>query len=430
VSAIQALSAREVLDSRGNPTVEVEVQLAGGAQGRAIVPSGASTGVHEALELRDGDPKRYGGKGVRKAVENVRGPIAARLVGTPADDQAAVDHALIELDGTPNKARLGANAILGVSLAVAQAAAAARGLPLYRHLGGPGGHTLPVPLLNIINGGVHADTSVDFQEFMVVPAGAATFAEALRMGAEIFHALKRTLHDRGLATGQGDEGGFAPELQANVQAVEAILEAIEKAGYRAGRDAFVALDPAASEFYREGRYRLRGEGRELSSGQLITLWEDWVRQYPILSIEDGLAEDDWQGWRELTARLGGKVQLIGDDLFVTNLARLEQGIAQKAANAILIKVNQIGTLTETLATMERARSANYARVVSHRSGETEDTTIADLAVGTDAGQIKAGAPSRSERVAKYNRLLRIEEELGTAAIYPGLAAFAPLPSPV
>jgi enolase len=313
---------------------------------------------------------------------------------------------------------------------VAHAAAAARGLPLYRHLGGAGGHTLPVPLLNIINGGVHADTRVDFQEFMVVPAGAPSFAEALRMGTEIFHALKRTLHDRGLATGQGDEGGFAPELQANVQAVEAILEAIEKAGYRAGRDAFVALDPAASEFYREGRYRLRGEGRELSSGQLITLWEDWVRQYPILSIEDGLAEDDWQGWRELTARLGGKVQLIGDDLFVTNLARLEQGIAQKAANAILIKVNQIGTLTETLAAMERARSARYARIVSHRSGETEDTTIADLAVGTDAGQIKAGAPSRSERVAKYNRLLRIEEELGAAAIYPGLAAFAPLPSPV
>jgi enolase len=429
VTAIRTLSAREVLDSRGNPTIEVEVQLAGGAQGRAIVPSGASTGAHEALELRDGDPKRYGGKGVRKAVENVRGPIAARLVGTAADDQAAMDHALIELDGTPNKGRLGANAMLGVSLAVAHASAAARGLPLYRHLGGAGGRTLPVPLLNIINGGVHADTRVDFQEFMVVPAGALSFAEALRMGAEIFHALKRTLHDRGLATGQGDEGGFAPELKANVQAVEAILEAIEKAGYRAGRDAFVALDPAASEFYREGRYRLRGEGRELTSGQLITMWEDWVRQYPILSIEDGLAEDDWQGWRELTARLGGKVQLIGDDLFVTNLARLEKGIAEKAANAILIKVNQIGTLTETLATMERARTANYARVVSHRSGETEDTSIADLAVGTDAGQIKAGAPSRSERVAKYNRLLRIEEELGAAATYAGLAAFAPLPAP-
>lgn len=429
MTAIQALSAREVLDSRGNPTIEVEVHLAGGAAGRAIVPSGASTGAHEALELRDSDPKRYAGKGVRRAVEHVRGPIASRLVGTPADDQAAVDQALIELDGTLNKARLGANAMLGVSLAVAHAAAAERGLPLYRHLGGAGGHTLPVPLLNIINGGAHADTSVDFQEFMVVPAGAPTFAEALRMGAEIFHALKRTLHHRGLATGQGDEGGFAPELKANVQAVEAILEAIEAAGYRAGRDAFVALDPAASEFYREGRYRLRGEGRELSSSQLITLWEDWVRQYPILSIEDGLAEDDWQGWRELTARLGDRVQLIGDDLFVTNLARLEQGIAEKAANAILIKVNQIGTLTETLATMERAREAHYARIVSHRSGETEDTTIADLAVGTGAGQIKAGAPSRSERVAKYNRLLRIEEELGAAAIYPGLAAFAPLPAP-
>ncbi len=427
VSTIKRLGAREVLDSRGNPTIEVEVELLGGAQGHAIVPSGASTGTHEALELRDGDPKRYGGKGALKAVDNVRTRIAPRLVGSDAIDQCAVDSALLELDGTPDKSALGANAILGVSLAVARAAAAWHGLPLYRHLGGAAAHTLPVPLMNIINGGVHADTNVDFQEFMVVPAGAPNYAEALRMGAEIFHALKQTLHQRGLATGQGDEGGFAPELKANAEAVEAILAAIEKAGYRAGVDAFIALDPAASEFYAEGQYRLKGEARTLSPGELIALWEGWVRQYPILSIEDGLAEDDWQGWRELTARLGRKVQLVGDDLFVTNLHRLERGIDEHVANSILVKVNQIGTLSETLKTMERARAGSYTRIVSHRSGETEDTTIADLAVATNAGQIKTGAPSRSERVAKYNRLLRIEEELGPAANFPGRAAFAPLP---
>jgi enolase len=428
VSKIEGLWAREVLDSRGNPTVEVQVALEGQVLGQAIVPSGASTGAHEALELRDQDLRRYGGKGVLRAVEHVRTTIAARLVGTDALDQQAVDGALLGLDRTPDKSILGANAILGVSLAVAHAAAAWHRRPLYRHLGGLAARTLPVPLMNIINGGVHADTSVDFQEFMVVPAGAPSFAEALRMGAEIFHALKQTLHAHGLSTGQGDEGGFAPQLTANVQAVEAILSAIERAGYRAGVDAFIALDPAASELYVDGKYRLKGEGRTLTPGELIELWESWTRQYPIISIEDGLAEDDWAGWKELTARVGGKIQLVGDDLFVTNLDRLERGIREHIANAILVKMNQIGTLTETLAAMERAAAAGYGRIVSHRSGETEDTTIADLAVATNAGQIKAGAPSRSERVAKYNRLLRIEEELGDTARFAGRAAFAHLPA--
>ncbi len=427
MSKIASLWAREVLDSRGNPTVEVEIELAGGARGRALVPSGASTGAHEALELRDGDPHRYGGRGVRRAVDNVRTPIAARLVGTDVPDQRALDTALIELDGSPDKSRLGANALLGVSLAFAHAGAALAATPLYRHLGGAQACTLPVPMMNIINGGAHADTKVDFQEFMVVPAGAPTYTEAVRMGAEIFHTLKQTLRAQGLGTGQGDEGGFAPELRANVQAVEAILEAIQQAGYRPGVDAFLALDPAASELYRDGRYHLRGEGRLLTASELVALWEEWTRQYPLLSIEDGLAEDDWPGWQELTARLGRRLQLVGDDLFVTNLERLERGIRDRVANSILIKVNQIGTLSETLGTMERARAAGYTRIVSHRSGETEDTTIADLAVATSAGQIKTGAPSRSERVAKYNRLLRIEEELGEAATFPGRAAFAPLP---
>ncbi len=408
---IERVLAREILDSRGNPTVEVDVELDSGQRGTAAVPSGASTGTHEAVELRDRDPARYAGKGVLRAVANVNGEIARAVTGQDAMDQRALDERLMALDGTPNKSRLGANAMLGVSLAAARAAAAAADRPLYLWLATEHGPRLPVPMMNILNGGRHADTNVDFQEFMIVPAGAPTFAEALRWGAEVFHALKALLLERGLSTGQGDEGGFAPELAKNEDAVTYILEAIERSGHRPGEEVFVALDPAASEFYRDGRYDLRGEGRVLDADDLIVLWAGWVDRYPILSIEDGLAEDDWDGWQRLTTRLGDRIQLVGDDLFVTNLARLQRGIQSGAANAILIKVNQIGTLTETLDTMAAARRAGYSAVVSHRSGETEDTFIADLAVATGCGQIKAGAPSRSERVAKYNRLLRIEASL-------------------
>jgi len=418
---VERVEAREILDSRGNPTVEVEVGLDTGHRGTAAVPSGASTGTHEAVELRDGDPGRYGGKGVLRAVANVNGEIAGALAGRDVMDQRALDERLIGLDGTPNKSRLGANAILGASLALARAAASAADRPLWMWLATEQGPRLPVPMMNILNGGRHAETNVDFQEFMIVPAGAPTFAEALRWGAEVFHALKALLHERGLSTGQGDEGGFAPQLERNEDALVLILEAIERSGHRPGIEIFVALDPAASELYREGRYHLAGEGRVLDADQMIALWDGWADRYPILSIEDGLAEDDWDGWQRLTARLGDRLQLVGDDLFVTNVARLEQGIKSGAANAILIKVNQIGTLTETLDTMAAAGQAGYGVVVSHRSGETEDTFIADLAVATGCGQIKAGAPSRSERVAKYNRLLGIEATLERT---PGIHVFA------
>jgi enolase len=429
-STIQRVHAREILDSRGNPTVEVEVQLASGVTGRAAVPSGASTGAHEAVELRDGDPRRYGGKGVLAAVRNVNEAIAQRVVGRDAFDQAGLDAALIDLDGTPNKGRLGANAILGVSLATAHAAAAAAGLPLYRYLGGPAARTLPVPMMNILNGGKHAHgSSVDMQEFMVMPAGAPSFAEALRWGAEIFHALRGVLAARGYpAAGVGDEGGYAPSLRSNAEAIEVILAAIERAGYRAGQEVLIALDPAATEFYEHGAYVLKGEGRTLTPEQMVDFWAGWADQYPIISIEDGLAEDDWQGWALLTQRLGGRLQLVGDDLFVTNTARLARGIAEGAGNSILVKVNQIGSLTETLAAIQLAQRARYTAVISHRSGETADTTVADLAVATNAGQIKTGAPSRMDRVEKYNRLLRIEEELGAAAHYPGRHALYNLQS--
>jgi enolase len=387
------------------------------------VPSGASTGAHEALELRDGDRGRYGGKGVLKAVENVNEAIADEIIKRDATDQLGIDQALIELDGTPTKSKLGANAILGVSLAVAKAAALALDLPLYRYLGGVGARTLPVPMLNILNGGRHAENSTDLQEFMVMPVGADSFTEALQMGAEVFHALKQVLHDRKLATTVGDEGGFAPSLPSNKDALEVILSAIERAGYKPGEQVLIAIDPAATEFYEGGKYTLAREGRTLTSAEMVDLYSRWVDQYPIISLEDGLAEDDWEGWRLLTERLGDRVQLVGDDLFVTNSERLAQGIAQKAGNSILVKVNQIGTLSETLAAMELAKRSSYTTVVSHRSGETEDTTIADIAVATNAGQIKTGAPSRSERVAKYNRLLRIDEELDDTALYPGLEAF-------
>ncbi|HEY7296040.1 MAG TPA: phosphopyruvate hydratase [Dehalococcoidia bacterium] len=413
----------EILDSRGNPTVSVEVALEGGARGRAAVPSGASTGAHEAVELRDGDKARYGGKGVLTAVAHVNGELAKAVVGRSAFDQVAIDRALIELDGTPNKARLGANALLGVSLAVAHAAAAAAGLPLYRYLGGPAAATLPVPMFNILNGGKHAENSTDFQEFMVMPAGAASFAEALRMGAEVYQALKSLLHRRGLNTNVGDEGGFAPSLPGNEDAVAVVLEAIEAAGYRPGRDLLIALDPASTELYEHGAYRLAREGRELDSTGLAGLWAAWCEKYPIISIEDGMAEDDWDGWQRLTARLGDRVQIVGDDLYVTNTERLSRGIRERSSNSILIKLNQIGTLSETLAAIELAKRAGFTAVVSHRSGETEDTTIADLVVATNAGQIKTGAPARSERVAKYNRLLQIERELGPAASYAGVGAF-------
>jgi len=423
MTQIEAISALEVLDSRGNPTVEVEVMLGSGAVGRALVPSGASTGVHEAVELRDGDARRYGGKGVRTAVANVAERIGPELIGMDAADQIAVDARLRELDGTPNKGSLGANAILGVSLACAHAVANSLDMPLHRYLGGVNAHVLPVPMLNVLNGGAHASTSVDFQEFMYVPLGAPSFAEALRAGAECFHALRGVLRTRGLDTGQGDEGGFAPSLRHNEEAVEVLLEAISKAGYKPGDDVALALDPATSELYRDGGYALKGEGRVLDAAAMVDLWASWCERYPIVSIEDGMAEDDWDGWRMLTERVGDRVQLVGDDLFVTNVARLRQGIERRVANAILIKVNQIGTLSETLDAIALATRSGYASVISHRSGETEDTTIADLAVATNAGQIKAGAPSRSERVAKYNQLLRLERDLGSAARYAGRDAF-------
>jgi len=424
VSAIISVYGRQILDSRGNPTVEVEVILESGASGRAAVPSGASTGAFEAVELRDGDRSRWGGKGVEQAVAHVNDAIAHALELVDASDQREVDQVLIELDGTPNKARLGANAILGTSLAVAKAAAEDAGLPLYRYVGGVDAHVLPVPMMNVINGGVHADNNVDLQEFMVVPVGAASFAEALRIGAETFHALKALLHGRGLVTAVGDEGGFAPNMESNEQAIAAILEAAEAAGHR---DAVaIALDPAATEFFKDGRYHLAGEGRVLDADEMVGFYQDLCDRYPIVSIEDGLAEDDWEGWQRLTAALGSRVQLVGDDLFVTNVERLRRGVEGAAANAILVKVNQIGSLSETLDAVRLAHASGYTAVMSHRSGETEDVTIADLAVATNCGQIKTGAPSRSDRVAKYNQLLRIEEELGAVARYPGRAAFARL----
>jgi len=423
-TAIAEIKAREILDSRGNPTIEVDVRLSGGALGRAAVPSGASTGAHEALELRDGDPKRYGGKGVLKAVGNVTGIIAPNLKSADAADQAALDRRLIDLDGTENKSRLGANAMLGVSLAAAYAAAAAKSLPLYRYLG-QDAHLMPVPMMNILNGGKHADSSVDMQEFMIVPLGAPSFAEALRIGAEVFHALASILKKRGHSTNVGDEGGFAPNLKSNEEPIEVILEAIAKAGYRPSDDVSIALDPASSEFYENGKYVFtRSDKKSRSAEEMVRFYADWLDRYPIVSIEDGLAEDDWNGWKLLNSELGGRVQLVGDDLFVTNPKRLRRGIDESAANSILIKLNQIGTLTETLSAIQMARSANYTAVISHRSGETEDTTIADLAVATGVGQIKTGSVSRGERLAKYNRLLRIAEELGERAQYPGAKIFA------
>jgi enolase len=423
-SAIRRVHAREILDSRGNPTVEVEVTLAGGAVGVAAVPSGASTGTHEAVELRDGDPARYGGKGVLRAVANVNAEIASAVDGRDATDQAGLDELLVELDGTPNKARLGANAVLGVSLACARAAAAAVGQPLYRYLGGNEAVTLPVPMVNILNGGRHAVGGTDFQEFMVLPLGAPTFTEGLRWAAETFYALGGLLRQRGLPTGVGDEGGFAPALPSNESAVELVLEAVEHAGYRPGDDVAIALDPAASELFAEGAYTLASEGRSLGAAELIDLWTDWSDRYPIVSLEDGLAEDDWPAWTSLTARLGDRLQLVGDDLLVTNVARLERAIAERAGNAILVKVNQVGTLSEAVTAVRTARAAGWGAVISHRSGETEDTTIADLCVALGTGQIKTGSMSRSERTAKYNRLLRIEEELGERAQYAGRAPYA------
>ena len=425
MSEIIYLKGREVLDSRGNPTVEAEVILESGASGRAIVPSGASTGAHEAVELRDGDKKRYGGKGVLKAVVNVNETLAEELLGFDALDQIAIDEYMIELDGTENKGRLGANAILSVSLAVAKAAADELEIPLYRYLGGVGARTLPVPMMNILNGGKHAANSTDFQEFMVMPVGAPTFAEGLRWGAEIHQVLKKVLHDGGYSTNVGDEGGFAPSLGGNAKAIEVILQAIEKAGYRAGEDVFIALDPAITELYNAetGRYTLPIEGRELSSEEVVDLWEEWVNKYPIISIEDGMSEDDWAGWNLMYDRLGKRVQLVGDDHLVTNVQRIERAIAEQTCNSLLCKVNQIGTLTESIDAITMAQRAGWSAVVSHRSGESEDTTIADIVVAFNAGQIKTGAPMRSDRIAKYNQLLRIEEELGDIAIYPGRKAF-------
>jgi enolase len=418
MSQIERVHARQILDSRGNPTVEVEVALRSGATGRAAVPSGASTGEFEATELRDGG-NAYLGKGVTRAVANVNGEIAEAIAGADATDQAGLDRALIALDGTPNKSRLGANAILGVSLAGAHAAAAEEGQPLWRYLGGDGAHILPVPMMNVLNGGAHADNSVDFQEFMIIPVGAASFSAALQMGAEVFHALKKTLHDRRLGTAVGDEGGFAPDLESNEAALQALVSGIGAAGYRPGDDIAIALDPATSEIHHGGAYELEHEGRSLSPDELAAYWADLAGRYPILSIEDGMDEEDWAGWKTLTGRLGATVQLVGDDLFVTNTERLQRGIEAGVANSILIKVNQIGTLTETLDAIALARANGYTAVMSHRSGETEDVTIADLAVATGCGQIKTGAPSRSDRVAKYNQLLRIEEALGPDATYPG-----------
>ncbi len=422
--SIEGVHAREILDSRGNPTVEVEVLLSGGASGRAGVPSGASTGTREALELRDGDKKRYGGKGVRKAVAHVNGEIAEELDGADARDQALIDRVLIELDGTPNKGRLGANAILGVSLAVARAAAEASGMPLYRHIGGAGATTLPVPMMNVINGGAHADNRLDPQEFMVCPVGFATFAEALRAGAETFHALKAILKKKGLSTGVGDEGGFAPDIASSREALDLLITAIESAGHKPGRDVVIALDPAASEFYEGGKYVLKGEKKTLSSDQMIRYWADLVSAYPIASIEDGLAEGDWKGWQALTKDLGRKILLVGDDVFVTNPEILARGIAEGVANALLVKLNQIGTLTETLEAVRLAQTNGYRTISSHRSGETPDDTIADLAVGVNAGLIKTGSACRGERLAKYNRLLAIEEELEGAGRFAGVGAFA------
>ncbi len=425
MSIIIDVYGREVLDSRGNPTVEVEIALDDGSMGRAMVPSGASTGAFEAVELRDDDNDRYLGKGVLDAVEHVNGEIADELVGLEASDQRAIDEALIELDGTDNKANLGANAVLGASLAAARAAAQSSGLPLYKYVGGVNAHLLPTPMMNILNGGVHADNNVDFQEFMVMPVGAGTFAEALRWCAEIYHTLKKVLHEAGLGGGVGDEGGFAPNFTTNEEPLEYIVKACKAAGYEPGVDIMFAMDPASTEFYNaeKGVYVLAGEGRELTSAEMVDYWEALVDKYPIISIEDGMAEEDWDGWKALTERIGSRVQLVGDDLFVTNATRLARGIKEGCANAILIKVNQIGSLTETLAAIQMAKQAGYACVMSHRSGETEDTTIADLAVACNTGQIKTGAPCRSDRVAKYNQLIRIEEELDTQAVYAGLAAF-------
>jgi enolase len=422
VSSIEKVHGRQILDSRGNPTIEVDALLKSGAAGRAAVPSGASTGEFEAVELRDGGDA-WAGKGVTRAVANVNGELAEAVNGLDPADQEALDRTMIELDGTPNKARLGANAILGVSLAAAKAAAAEAGSPLWRHLGGEPAHVLPVPMMNVLNGGAHADNKVDFQEFMVVPVGAQTYSEGLRTGVEVFHALKRTLHDRGLSTAVGDEGGFAPDLDSNEAALEMLIAGIEAAGHRPGDDVAIALDPATSEIFHDGAYVLEHEGRTLDSAALVEYWSDLCARYPIVSIEDGLDEEDWEGWKLLTEKLGDRVQLVGDDLFVTNTERLQRGIDAGAGNSILIKVNQIGTLTETLAAMRMAEEAGYTAVMSHRSGETEDTTIADLAVATGCGQIKTGAPSRSDRVAKYNQLLRIEEALGADAAYPGRSAF-------
>jgi len=421
--AITNVQARQILDSRGNPTIEVDVYLEDGTLGRASVPSGASTGANEAVELRDGDKKVYGGKGVLKAVENVNERIAPELIDLDATEQVAIDELMIHLDGSDNKSNLGANAILGVSLAVAKAAARGLGLPLYRYIGGTSARQLPVPMMNIMNGGKHADSNVDMQEFMAMPVGASSFAEALQWGTDVYHALKGVLHARGLATAVGDEGGFAPNLPSNEEAIKVILEAVDKAGYKAGEQIMIAMDPAASEFYQDGQYVLKGEGRTLSGDQIVDYYADLVEKYPIISIEDGLAEDDWATWRKLTERIGHKVQLVGDDLFVTNTKFLQRGIDTQTANSILVKVNQIGTLTETLAAIELAKRAGYTAVVSHRSGETEDATIADIVVATNAGQIKTGAPARTDRVAKYNQLLRIEEALGDTATFAGLKSF-------
>ncbi|WP_314001461.1 phosphopyruvate hydratase [uncultured Paenibacillus sp.] len=423
MSMITDVYAREVLDSRGNPTVEVEVHLESGAKGRAIVPSGASTGAYEAVELRDGDKGRYLGKGVLKAVENVNELIAPEIIGLDALDQVAIDRAMIELDGTPNKGKLGANAILAVSMAVARAAADALDIPLYTYLGGFNAKVLPVPMMNIVNGGEHADNNIDVQEFMVLPVGAPTFREALRVGAEIFHNLKSVLKEKGLNTAVGDEGGFAPNLGSNEEAITTIIAAIERAGYKPGVDVYLGMDVASTEFFKDGKYHLEGEGKSFTSAEFVDLLASWVDKYPIITIEDGCSEDDWEGWKLLTEKLGGKVQLVGDDLFVTNTERLSTGIEKGIGNSILVKVNQIGSLTETFDAIEMAKRAGYTAVISHRSGESEDSTIADIAVATNAGQIKTGAPSRTDRVAKYNQLLRIEDELGGTAQYAGKSAF-------
>lgn len=423
MSLIESIHARQILDSRGNPTVEVEVTTSSGAFGRAAVPSGASTGTHEAVELRDGDKKKYMGKGVLKAVNNVNTKIAEAIVGFPAYEQNLIDKIMIELDGTPNKAKLGANAILGTSMAVAKAAAMESGMSLYRYIGGVSANTLPVPMMNILNGGSHADNSIDFQEFMVMPVKAATFSDALRMGTEVFHTLKKVLHDKGLSTNVGDEGGFAPNIKSNEEAIEIVIKAIEKAGFKPGVDIFIAMDAAVSEFYdaKTKTYTFhKSDGKKLKSDEMVDYWAKWVKKYPIISIEDGMAEDDWDGWKKLTTKVGDKVQLVGDDLFVTNVKRLQQGIDTNVANSILIKVNQIGTLTETIDAVNLAKRNSYKSIMSHRSGETEDNTIADLAVALNTGQIKTGSASRSDRMAKYNQLIRIEEELGETAYFPGL----------